>query len=510
MQRRDQPILFVLALSFALLSTAIEAAPRDQPAAKGHPPAVVDRALRNTSSMRVTSAELAALRADLIRIKSDFDVRLSALQARLDQSEARRTASLIARDTTPATDSAIPSDPQLDAATSSPPGPAILVSATDSAAASAGGGNAFNPDIGLNLQGRYGAFRRAPDIRTVGGFQLGGEPGPGAKGLSLGESELSLSANIDNLFYGFANLAFNQSEGQSSVDVEEVYLQTTALPAGFTIRAGQFFANLGYQNSRHSHAWDFVDQPLAYEAMLGGQFLDAGVRVSWLAPTDLFVELGVEAFRGDRFPASGAARDGVGATNVYARLGGDFSDSSAWQAGIAWLASQPRQRHNEDANGQTTEFTGDSNLIAADVLWKWAPQGNFNERNLIVQAEWLHRRESGRLNLLSGAAPERGSYQGTQDGWYIESVYQFIPRWRIGARYDQLDGNNRIAGLSESTVLDADGHVPRRYSAMLDFSNSEFSRFRLQYNRDATTAHAADEFYVQYIMSLGAHGAHAF
>jgi hypothetical protein len=61
------------------------------------------------------------------------------------------------------------------------------------------------------------------------------------------------------------------------------------------------------------------------------------------------------------------------------------------------------------------------------------------------------------------------------------------------------------------TALDKRGHDPQRVSAMLDFSSSEFSRLRLQYNRDASRANAGDnQWFLQYILSLGAHGAHAF
>jgi hypothetical protein len=45
---------------------------------------------------------------------------------------------------------------------------------------------------------------------------------------------------------------------------------------------------------------------------------------------------------------------------------------------------------------------------------------------------------------------------------------------------------------------------------MLDWSHSEFSRLRLQYSRDESNIDAVDRWYLQYLMSLGAHGAHQF
>lgn len=46
---------------------------------------------------------------------------------------------------------------------------------------------------------------------------------------------------------------------------------------------------------------------------------------------------------------------------------------------------------------------------------------------------------------------------------------------------------------------------------MVDWSPSEFSRLRLQLARDKSRSGEADnQLWLQYIMSLGAHGAHKF
>jgi hypothetical protein len=54
------------------------------------------------------------------------------------------------------------------------------------------------------------------------------------------------------------------------------------------------------------------------------------------------------------------------------------------------------------------------------------------------------------------------------------------------------------------------GHDPKRYSVMVDWSNSEFSRLRFQYNHDQATGMTDNQFGLQYIFSIGAHGAHTF
>jgi hypothetical protein len=46
---------------------------------------------------------------------------------------------------------------------------------------------------------------------------------------------------------------------------------------------------------------------------------------------------------------------------------------------------------------------------------------------------------------------------------------------------------------------------------MIDWSPSEFSRVRLQFAQDRSRPGAPDnQWFLQYMMSLGAHGAHSF
>ena len=92
-----------------------------------------------------------------------------------------------------------------------------------------------------------------------------------------------------------------------------------------------------------------------------------------------------------------------------------------------------------------------------------------------------------------------------------------MPRWRVGARYDRLDsGTPRIGQVESGGLTAADfpilqGARPSRTSLMFDFSPSEFSRFRLQLGADRSNPSLTDrQIFLQYIMSLGAHGAHTF
>jgi outer membrane receptor protein involved in Fe transport len=150
---------------------------------------------------------------------------------------------------------------------------------------------------------------------------------------------------------------------------------------------------------------------------------------------------------------------------VFAHTGGDVGLSHSWRAGLSYL-----QTRSEDTQGRTK-------IGIADFVWKWAPNGNSRETNFKLQGEYFRQEQDERK----------------PSGAYVQGVYQFMPQWRIGARYDWLDDDSK------------------RESVMVDWSPSEFSRVRLQLARSRTQPDFTDnQVFLQYILTLGAHGAHRY
>jgi Phosphate-selective porin O and P len=444
------------------------------------------------SALGQTSTDIQALRQEIESIRASYEARLRTLEQRLEAAEAKAAA--------PA--------PAVAAASSSvPPAPAA-------AAAPAGGGaNAFNPSMSLILSGLYTRTSQDPARYTITGFQLpvGAEAGPGTRGFSLAESELGFAASIDPWLRGAANIALHPDD---TLSVEEAYVQTTSLGNGLTLKAGRFFSGVGYLNAQHAHTWDFVDSPLAYQAMLGTQYGDDGVQMTWLAPTDQFVEFGVELGRGRSFPGGDNARNGAGMAALTAHTGGDIGASHSWRAGMSVLNAKAEDQAllGLSAAGLpvSNAFSGSTRVWVADAIWKWAPNGNATRTSFKLQGEVLRSTRRGSLVYDLGNADSAGAYRALQSGWYVQAVYQFMPRWRVGLRTERLDAGSPDYGANTALIAASD-YRPSRNTLMLDFNASEFSRVRLQLAQDRSRQGISDrQLFLQYQMSLGAHGAHSY
>ena len=481
-----------------------------------------------------TEPSAAELAEQIRALKSEYEARIGALEAQLSvlESGARDAEGMSAEPTSrPASD------------------------------------NAFNPAIGIVLNGMFSEY--SSDESEIPGFPTGHESERPAQGFSLGHSEIAISSNIDDKFHGNLTLGLGVHPGEpTEVELEEAYIQTlpgAGMPEGMRVKAGRALWTFGYLNEQHRHGDDFADRPLPYRAFLDSAYNDDGAELSIVLPADLYSEIGLGVFRGDDTPFGGSA-NGHGAWSAYTRFGGDFGRDSAWRIGAYVLGGEARERggghahageghghgheeeahhdeeehHDEDAHHDEDEhhdeeehhdeamhheeehheedhhdehghaaffseglFSGDSRLFALDFRTTWAPTGNAQERELTLQGEYFWRTEQGTYELAAEGDEEAESeyFDTTTRGWYAQAVYRFLPRWRIGARYSRL-----LA--SDDMEL---GHDPEAIAAMVDWTNSEFSRLRLQYNRESLAADEHDsQIMLQYIMSLGAHPAHTF
>jgi hypothetical protein len=343
------------------------------------------------ANAQASGDEVAELRQMILEMRDDYERRISELEARLDIAE--REARVAKRDAGEAFELAEEASIQQSSGSSAP--------------------NTFNPSIGVVLDGGFADV--GAGWEEIPGFQPAGEIGTGESGFSPGEVEINLKANVDTRYFGNVTFALAEEDGEVEVEFEEAWVQTTALPAGFTVMGGRFFSESGYLNDFHFHADDFVDRPLPYQAFYGGRYTVDGIQARWVAPTSLLFEVGTELNWGGSFPATGNAETSPGAWTLFTKIGGDIGASNSWQLGLSHVSADAMDRaggHEGEEEGGL--FSGDSDLTVLDFVWKWAPLGNPNVNNFKLQGEYFMRSEDGTFADLP--------YDGDQEGWYLQGV----------------------------------------------------------------------------------------
>ena len=452
-------------------------------------PALAEEKIESTR----IAAELAALREQIAQMQSVYESRIAALEERLATASKQEPAD----------------EPASEPRTGSQPAP----QASSQASAKA---SSFNPEISLILQGAY-THRKEVEERHIGGFVSGADHhhdehghGDNKRGFNVDHTELVFAANIDPYWRGQAVVAVLDGE----VEMEEAWFQTTALGHGTGIKAGRFLSGIGYLNEQHAHQWDFYEQPLMYKALFGDHnYSQDGMQLKWVAPLDTFVELGAELGRGHKFPGDDRNVSGANSHALFAHVGSDIGVSNSWRAGLSWLRTRAggRESHFETDHGEALgAFKGRSRVWIADFVYKWAPDGNHARRNFKFQAEYFRRMENGDLAVDDGGSLYGNLWRTRQSGYYLAGVYQFTPNWRAGLRYERLSSGHQSLGDNPADI-EIVRYQPKRISAMVDYNWSEFSRLRLQLSRDRAMPGVTDnQATLQYIMSLGSHGAHKF
>ncbi|MCK4908635.1 MAG: TonB-dependent receptor [Planctomycetes bacterium] len=338
------------------------------------------------------------------------------------------------------------------------------------------------------------------------------------EGFNMNHLELYFSANADPYFKGWGVAAVTE-EG---AEMEEAVIQTTALPHGLQLKFGKFFSDFGRINPQHAHSWDFSDQPLIYRLTLGTHGLnDKGIQASWLMPTDFYLLAGLEAFQGNN-------------EVMFNHIGGDhLSDKSGPRIFVGWLKLAPnlanvnhaiqfgtffsRGVHQEEHDGNTDGtydhwLTGHSKFGGFDFVYKFDDLRAYGVGDITVQGEYFQRRKDLTVENhdLNTALIGRDKIE-KQDGYYLQTTYGFLPRWRVGVRWDRIGMINDI-DLPPGTSSSPDGSD--QLALMVDWTLSEFSRLRFQYtDGDYETEEGKEDvsrIFLQLQISLGTHGAHKF
>lgn len=411
-------------------------------------------------------------------------------------------------------------------------------------------GTAFNPAISVIIDGMYFTDNVQGDSREligeIDGFGAGHHHhgdghahGELQRGFNLREVELAFSATVDPYFDAFVMMVFDGGE----FELEEAYVTTRSLPAGLQVKLGRFLSDIGYVNRQHPHSWLFYDRPLVNELLFGDHGLqETGAQLSWMPRTPFYSRFGVELLQGENDGVASyiGELDAIGGTGRgfdeepgprlytgFARFAPDLGFNHALQVGLFYGYSSVYQAEDEHST-RFEDYDGNVRFRGTDWVYKYDPGGRYGRGTLVLQAEYARRKRNiDRQDIYFTCHPagiacdapgnqfQPGdivnvqSFVQEQDGYYLQGVYGIAPRWNMGARYENVGGRNFSGRGSGSRYADSE-----RWALQTTWLPTEFSRLRLQFTRGSFAVDGERERFnqvvLQWQMSIGVHGAHAF
>ncbi len=378
----------------------------------------------------------------------------------------------------------------------------------------------FNPDISAAVDFITSYSRKANNVN-----------------FTLRDAEVMIQSNVDQ--YARAYLVFNAETelapteklgifDKTSLGVEEAAIQTTNLPWGLQLKAGQFFADFTRMDKIHSHDLPFVDRPRSLTEIIGGEDASRGFELNWLVPMDHYLRLtgGVVDNIGADLPITSMLLNPDGSVNSastfndranrpfqslmgYGRAATlfDLGGGKVLHLGADYAkGSQDTQRQIASADAklewQPDPAKYDMFETGGEVLW------SKQSGQLADQTLWQSNSTEPLFNQPAGSASAVGGY--------VYAQYRFGKLWQPGVRVDYthsntfqlLDGDNNddadsLSGLTNNVWT---------YSAYLTLNLSEFNRLRFQLNyvndsEDIVPGKGRNDIqaFFQWTVILGAH-----
>ena len=329
---------------------------------------------------------------------------------------------------------------------------------------------------------------------------------PGGWDVNQRSMELNLAASVDPFAKGYAviNAEADPVTGESSLEVEEAAIQTTALPLNLELKAGQFFGEFGRLSYIHDHELPFVNRPLVLDQYVGGESKSIGAQVNWLVPIKHYVSLTTGV--GDQFgdiPNNPGGFRSLDELNYWGRLSTYFELTPDWQieTGISGLINPST---GIDQGGALVQPNG-STLTQRDRLlgdWdfslRYVPLRDNQFRSFTWGTEVLYS-DNRYLDDPDGI-PSNGdefSKEVGSVGLYTYLAYKFSRQWTAGFTFDYVESDQDVNARTFA------------YSPYLTLALSHWNQLRLEYTHTDQNAETGlkgyDAVYLQWCWIIGSH-----
>lgn len=330
----------------------------------------------------------------------------------------------------------------------------------------------FNPELGV-----------IADI--VGTLSESKEDAEGNDRLAVREVEVVFGHDIDPYSRLDVTLAFSDEEDP---EVEEAYASFFSLPGDLKSRLGRFRPKVGKASPLHRDSLETVDVPLVIQSYLGVEGLSrTGAELSGFLPLpweNLTHELTLGLLEGGVGEEGSLFGETRRRPSFYGHLKNfwDISDETNFQLGGTYMLGSS----DEDSSNEVQAFGIDATLVHHVT-----PQNKLKWQNEI----FIQDRDETTVELEDGSSFDADS---SPLGFYSLLDYRLSERWGLGGRYDYVEPVN----LDPEAARDAD----TAYSAYLTFYQSEFARWRAQYQHLRMAEGGEDDrFFLQGTFAIGVH-----
>ncbi|HKE10874.1 MAG TPA: hypothetical protein VKE73_04825 [Myxococcota bacterium] len=348
----------------------------------------------------------------------------------------------------------------------------------------------------------------------------GGNPVDGGNGFALRSGELFISAPIDPFLRGYATINGNTTQG---FDIEEAAVVTTALPWNLTVKGGRYFADVGRLSHWHDEALPFVDRPPSLNRIIGGESRAEGVEVSWLAPTEHFIQItgGVYNSIGEQAGTQLTNIVGVGSYSeltylVHPSTYFDLTDTFNVEVGGTYFGvPKDHDRHLYGVDVTFRHQPGTSGFYQGTTLgveWLWNNE-RFANQTPLFNATGAPLLTDPTLPFNALTNPQLfGSRLNARQGGYAYFESFFGRRFSAGFRFDysEAPSDNVNTSLLYLAPLSPNPDQIVTYSWFLTWMPSEFHRLRLQLDQIVARGEPDDQrITLQWTAFLGSHS-HGF
>ena len=311
----------------------------------------------------------------------------------------------------------------------------------------------------------------------------------GADRVSLREIELVLGSNVDPYSRLDATIAFNED---NSAELEEAYLTRFQLPFDTTARIGRFKPKIGRDLAAHRDSLDTVDEPLVIQHYFGEEGMNkSGVDLTKLLdlPSPFVHQLTVGVIEGGTGEGGTAFGDTKRRPTLYGHLKNylDITDMTNLDLGLTYAAGHKDEEEAFKVNVLGLDATLIHHLNANQDL------------KLQSEAFYMDRKDS----FLDAEDPITGDITRNDVDGHLWGAYGLLDfrinsQWATGLRFDYVElVDNPIANPRDADI---------GYTGYLTFYQSEFARWRLQYNHiDLADGKDDNQFLIQGTFAIGDH-----